>query len=192
MCMPMPPLWPVNRVVARGLGKGTAPGKLSVINCSGGSQSPESSKHAKVRAFAVDRGFRSPKRKKQEELQKCYPGGREEKQMGIPPAGKQTWRACLSPVQVGTQLLPAASSNNCAPEQTLSHNPGLWRSRPAYLALPHILEKDAEVMFSHALRDGQGHQFILHSYWAACQAGQQKARKRFGPWFGCSRANPHG
>lgn len=93
-------------------------------------------------------------------------------------------------MQVGTQLLPAAPSSNRAPEQTLSHNPGLWRSRPAYLALPHTLEKDAEVMFSHALRDGQGHQFILHSYWAACQAGQQKARKRFGPWFGCSWANP--
>lgn len=71
--------------------EGDSPWKTVCNNCSGVSQSPESSKHAKVRAFTDDRGCRSPKRKKQEELRKCYPGGREEKQIGIPPAGRQTW-----------------------------------------------------------------------------------------------------
>lgn len=45
--------------------EGDSPWKTLCNNCSGGSQSPESSRHAKVRAFTVDRGFRSPKHKKQ-------------------------------------------------------------------------------------------------------------------------------
>lgn len=40
-----------------------------------------------------------------------YPGRREQKQIRIPPAGKQAWRACLSPVQAGPQPLPAAPSS---------------------------------------------------------------------------------
>lgn len=45
--------------------EGDSPWKTLSNNCSGGSQSPESFRHAKVRAFAVDRGLRSPKHQKQ-------------------------------------------------------------------------------------------------------------------------------
>lgn len=71
--MPLPPLWPVSWGVARGAEKGTAHGELC-NNCSGGFQSPESSMHAKVRAFAVD-GVKVSKHKKQE-VMKTLPGRR--------------------------------------------------------------------------------------------------------------------
>lgn len=47
-----------------------SPWKTLSNNCSGRSQSPESFRHTKVRALAVHRGFRNPKHKKQQKLQK--------------------------------------------------------------------------------------------------------------------------
>lgn len=146
--------------------EGDSTWKILCSNSSGGTQTPKDSRHAKVRACTLGRGFRGPKHN--QELWKSFTSEESRKRSGFPQLGSKPGE----PVSLLCRLVLSSCQQ--------PHNPGLWRSKLAHLAFPCILGKDAEVVFSCALRDRKGHQFILHSYSAPVRLASKGQEEGFG------------
>lgn len=150
-----------------------SPWKTLCSNSSGETQTPKGSRHAKVRAHTVSRGFRSPKHK--QELQKSYPSEESRNRSGFPQleskAGESVCLLC--------RLVPSSfqQAHSRANSYTAPGSGGadlhIWHS-------PCILGKGAEVLFSCALREGKSHQFILHSYSAPVRLASKRQEEGFG------------
>lgn len=161
-----------------------SPWKTLCSNSSGETQTPKDSRHAKVRARTVGRGFRSPKHK--QELQKSYPSEESRNRSGFPQleskAGESVCLLCrLVPSSFQqAQAEPTVTQPQALEEQTCTFGtPMYFRKRcRSYIFLCTERGKRPPVPPSQLL--------------SSCQAGQQKARRGFWHWCDAHGPNPTG